>query len=151
MKLVDLNFPDVFHVVSNMREWDRREIFATEWLDDPADYARTVCKYGSFAWVAGDSEPIAVIGARAMWPGVWAPWMFATDAFPRISIGLTRFVRNNMIPSLRQTGAHRAHCLSMVGHEQAHRWLRLLGAEPEGDPLIGWGRNREDFQVFVWR
>lgn len=151
MKLVDINFPDVCYITERMREWDRREIFALLWNDDPKAFADAVCKLGSFAWVAGDTEPIAVVGARAVWPGVWMPFMFATEAFPRISIGLTRFVRNNMIPALRETGAHRAHCYSLVGHDQAHRWLRLLGAQPEGAPVKGFGRNKEDFQVFVWR
>lgn len=150
MKLARLNFPDVHYVAANMRDWDRREIFATRWVDDPSDFAKEVLSYGEFGWVAGGDSPIACFGARALWPGVWIAWMFATDDLPKIGLSLSRFVRNNIIPTLRQVGAHRIHAYSMAGHDDAHRWLRFLGAEIEAEHRA-FGRNGEDFLVFAMR
>lgn len=151
MRLKPLDLADVHHVAVNMRDWDKREIYATRFLDDPLEVASDCMACPHFAWTAwGEKGPIAALGAVPMHPGVWTVWMFATDEFPAIGLHLTKFVKRGMIPALVKQNAHRAQCLSMAGHEEAHRWLRVLGARQEGSPLAGYGRNREDFLFFVW-
>jgi hypothetical protein len=149
VNLAPLTYPDALWVAERMREWDAREVYAGRWTDDPADVARDVasCRMG---WsVSADGAPAAVLGARPIHPGVWSVWMFATPAWPRVSLSVTRFVKRVMIPALRATGAHRAQCASIEGHEEAHRWLEFLGAVREST-LHRFGRNGEDFHLYRW-
>lgn len=139
----------VLRVASNMREWDRREIYATRWIDDPASLARDCIMVGGLSWVAGEDQPIAAVGAFPICPGVWSVWMFATPRFRRIARPLTDFVTGSMVPALKAAGAHRAQCESMVGHDMAHGWLRRLGARQEGIQF-GRGKGGEDFIMFAW-
>jgi hypothetical protein len=140
----------VHHVAANMREWDRKEIFALRWDDDPRSVANDVLRVPGFSWVAFSGDvPAAVIGAAPAWPGVWSVFAFGTDDFSRVALALTKHVRRFMVPALKNQGAHRAQCHSIEGHEDAHRWLKLLGAHTE--PMIrGFGRGRENFIPFVW-
>ena len=136
-------------VIANMREWDRREIFAT--LDgDDADLAEAVGGAGPVTWVAGKGDqPIAVFGCRPMWPGVWSMWFFATDEIDNIGLAVTKVIKNGIVPMLFAEGAHRLECRSMKGHTEAQRWLTVLGAKREGR-LKAFGRGREDFYTYVW-
>lgn len=140
---------DVRFVAANMRAADAAEIFATRWTDAPDDIVTDVMHAGPFVWTTGLERPIAVVGAFPSHPGVWQVFMFATDEFPRIGLGMTRFVRKCMIPALIDSNAHRAQCHSIEGHDVAHRWLESLGAQVES-VAKGWGRNGEDFRVYVW-
>ena len=151
MKLTEPSLPDLLYIVYNMRASDRREIFACRASDSADELAMAALSWGKFAWVAhhGD-KPVAFIGAGQMWPGVWAVWMFATDDFRQIGFGLTKFVKRAMIPAVRQAGAHLAICWSIEGHDEAHRWLRCLGATA-GEPIAGYGKNGEAFIPFTWR
>lgn len=152
MKLASPSLLDVLYITHHMREWDRRELFATRWDEDPDHLAMDVMqRWGEHCWVAGeDRQAIAVIGAMQTWPGMWSVGMFATDDFPRIGLPLTRWVRQVMIPHIVQQGVRRGECKSMEGHTMAHRWLELLGAKREGEPLKNYGKNGETFHTYVW-
>lgn len=143
-------FDTTLYVAERMREWDRREIFAARWNDDPFPLAAECQLYGSFTWIASLDRPIAFIGAAPIHPGVWSVLMFATDEFRKIRLSLTKHVKRVMIPALVEVGAHRAECHSMEGHDEAHAWLELLGAEREG-VRPRFGKNGEDFVCFSWR
>lgn len=154
MKLVNPSLLDVLYVTRNMREWDRREIFATRFNDDPDQLAMDVMRWGPFWWVAGAEvdgrdRAIAVIGATEVWPGMWSVGMFATDDFHHIGLPLTRWVRRSMIPAIVKQGIRRGECRSIEGHEVAHRWLEMLGAKPEGE-LKAYGKGGETFITYVW-
>lgn len=154
MKLANPSLLDVLYVCHNLREWDRKELFATRFDNDPDRLAMDVMGWGPFWWVAGGEvdgrdRAIAVIGATLIWPGVWSVGMFATDDFPRIGLPLTRWVRRRMIPAIVQQGIHRGECRSMEGHEAAHRWLETLGAKREGE-LKGYGKGGETFFTYTW-
>src|SRR3990167_3144441 len=151
MNLLPVTFARALHVAENMREWDKKEIYATRWHDSAEGLARDCVRCGAFGWIAAkDDVPIAAVGAVPVHPGVWSVFMFATDDFQQISLSLTKFVIRVIIPALKATGAHRAECLSMAGHDDAHRWLEVLGARQEGPPVAGWGKGGEDFVRFVW-
>lgn len=145
-----INFPDTLHVCVHMREWDRREVYATRFDDSPLSLAREVVSVGRFGWIAYvDDAPAVVLGANPLWPGVWNVFMLATDDFHKVRFSLVRHVRRVMFPALVAVGAHRAQCFSLEGHEDAHAWMVLLGAKP-GEPIPEYGRDRETFVPFVW-
>lgn len=132
-----------------MRDWDRREIFATRRDDDPLAIAAECAAMGEVAWVAGLEKPIAAFGCFQQWPGVWSMWLFATDEFRRIGIQMTKLIVRSIIPMLFEAGAHRLEARSMEGHEDAQRWLEVIGAKREAT-LHGYGRDGQDFHVYTW-
>lgn len=153
-KLVSIGeapFIDVCYVTQHMREADAAEVHARRWDSDADSLAAEVTTaWGRFGWVVyNDDEPIAILGATQLWPGVWSAWMVATDSFPKVGLFVTRFVRKRMIPLLREDGAHRCDALSAIGHRWAHKWLEKLGARKE-TVLKDYGKNREDFIVYRW-
>src|SRR3546814_2217370 len=72
MRLASLDVDTVRYVAANMREWDRREIGATSWTDDPEELVGKCMACPGYAWVAGLDRPIVVIGGVPLWPGGWS-------------------------------------------------------------------------------
>lgn len=149
MKLTALDPGALAHIVAHMREWDRREIFATRASDDNHAFVQEVLATGPVSWIAGKDVPIAAFGCMPMWKGVWSMWMFATDDIRQIGLGMTKIIVQSIIPSLWNAGAHRLECRSMEGHVDAQRWLGTIGAEREAT-LRGYGREGEDFHIYRW-
>ena len=137
------------HVIDNMREWDRREIFATRTGEDNIQLLEDVLNLPGPAWMASKGGPIALFGCAPLWPGVWSMWFFATDNLHQIGIGVTRVIIKAIVPMLWEGGAHRLECRSMEGHTQAQDWLEVIGARRECT-LARFGREGEDFHVYVW-
>ena len=151
MKIAKPDLPAVQFITRNMREWDRAEIYAMRWGDDPDALAADMVAISQFGFVMGVDRPIAMVGATPLWGGVWSVWAFATDEFRLIQIGLTKFIKRRIIPALYDAGAHRAQCWSIEGHTEAHAWLEFLSAvKQEGPPVKGLGRNGEDFRLYAW-
>ena len=139
------------HIAFNLRERDTAEVFATRWTDDPEDLATDAGNYGEFQWIAAhDDVPVAAIGAIPVWPGVWSVWAFGTDDWNKVVLSLTKHVKRFMIPALYEHKAHRVECRALKDHAEACKWLELLGAHKEA-ALDGFGRHREDFNLYVWR
>ena len=149
MRLAKINHSDLLYVADNMREWDKREVFATRWDDDASELCDAIISGGEFGWIAGQDLPVAAFGAIPTWQGNWQVWMFATDRWPEVALGVTRFIKKVMIPALEESGCHRAECRSMEGHDVAHRWLESLGAYKESE-LPHYGRNGETFYLYRW-
>jgi hypothetical protein len=146
----DLDRASATAVAAGMREWDRREIFATRFSDDIEDFVDDVMASGPLAWVSGlGDEPIAVFGCRELWKGVWSMWLFATDSLDKIGLSMTKLIVRVIVPSIKSFGAHRMECRSMEGHEDAQRWLKVIGANLEST-LKGYGREGQNFHVFTW-
>lgn len=151
MRLVEPNLMDIAYICRNMREWDAKEVFSTRFDDDPDQFAMQVMNW-TLTWVVwGKERPVAVLGAWECWPGRWAAGMFATDEFEQVGLGLTRWVKKRMIPTIRELGLRRAEAKSIDGHVVAHRWLEALGARREGAPHENFGKNGETFHTYVWR
>lgn len=146
-----LERPDLVRDVAlHMRDWDRREIFATREEESVDELCFAVAHAGDYQWVAGrGGEAIAAFGCKPMWRGVFDMWLFATDNIGSIGISLTRLVRNAIVPQLFREGAHRLECRSMEGHIDAHAWLEVIGAKREATH-VGYGRRGEDFHVYTW-
>jgi hypothetical protein len=137
-------------VALNMRDWDRREIFANRWHNDPELIGHEALRLGNqVGWVSGLEEPIAAFGCFQMWPGVWTMWLFATDDFHHIGISMTKLIVRHIVPMLWDAGAHRLEARSMEGHHDAQRWLEVIGAKREAT-LKGYGRDGENFHVYAW-
>lgn len=147
---LSLDFNGLLYVASNMRKWDHKEIFATRWNDDARQLALEAYELCECGWLVVKEKPICAFGAVPIWPGVWNVWCFATDDFPKVALGVTRFIRKKMIPGLTRTGARRAQCYSIEGHKQAHSWLESLGGVRESS-LMNYGKNGETFHLYVWR
>jgi len=138
------------HVAQNMRDWDRREIFATRWNDNPDDLAATIMKLPGPAWLAWrDGQPVAAIGALECWPGVWSPWCFGTHHFGQVALLLTRLGKRAIIPLVRARGGHRLEVKSLDGHVDAQAWLeRAFGFRHEA-AHPGYGRGGETFHTYA--
>lgn len=136
------------YVAANMRADDAAEIYATRRNADPGCLADEAMAIGGMSWTCGlPGEPICCVGAFQAWAGVWNVWMFATDAFPRIGLSMTKFARDVIIPAMRD-GGHRAQCYSSEAHATAHKWLEFLGFRSEAT-LKAYGRQREDFRLYA--
>lgn len=140
----------VTHVVENMRASDKQEIYGLRHSEDPRLVVRDVMAMSNFAWVGWlDSKPHAVFGGGEVRPGVWSMFAFATDEFPRLALGLTRFAKRSVLPMVfGRLGAHRLQCESHESHTSAHKWLELLGAHRESI-LKGYGKDGSNYHQFV--
>lgn len=141
----------VASVLVRARESDRREMWACHWPDEEVGsiMAGVTASMPTAYIVHRDAVPSACFGARAVRPGVYAVWAFATDDWPLVAFPVTKFLKRCMIPGLHAAGAHRAEALSIADHHAAHRWLEMLGARREAT-LAGFGRDREDFHLYAW-
>ncbi|MBL8709835.1 MAG: hypothetical protein JNL25_11625 [Rhodospirillaceae bacterium] len=147
-----LNGDDLLVVAQAMRECDRREIFATRFDNDAVALVDDLLASDPLGAIlcAADGAPVAAMGASEMWPGNWAPWMFATVRWPEVALAATRFARTVLAPALRALGCRRAECRSIFDHQIAHRWLLHLGARHEAT-YPAFGRNGETFLGFVFQ
>lgn len=101
----------------------------------PADIADTVMARPELTWVVWhDGLPAAVIGGTENAPGRWLMFCFSTDAFPKVVLPLTRFVRRTMLPLLfNDLGAIRLEAASHRKNVEVHKWLGLCGAVKVGE------------------
>ena len=137
-------------VARNMRQADRREISATTDQDLPTHCAAVVaCAHLGGVIAAPDGTPACVVFAVRESPGVFQAGMFATDRWPEVAFGATRFVLRRLTPAAMRLGVHRVEARSIEGHDQAHRWLEFLGARRICE-LPGAGKNWETFHLFAW-
>lgn len=156
---IDLRPPcyrDVKFLAENMREQDRREIFATQFHESPSLYARdcmAACQAAITAytvWPAGAERPAAFIGVVWMTPAAAFAFMFGTGEIRRIAAPLSFYIRERMIPNLKFAGLRRVETRSLKANRTACRWLRWLGAAEEAE-LPGFGKRGETFIQFAWR
>lgn len=145
----------VAFVAARMRAADRAEIFATRSDGDASRIAAETMAYARVGCVASwvgegwDVEPVAVVCAIPLWPGVWSVGMYATDRWPLVARRVTRWIARSLMPDLVAAGAHWAECRSLETHATAHRWLERLGAHHEAT-LAAYGRGGETFFLYAW-
>lgn len=140
-------------VALNMRARDFQELSATSPANSREELAGMLARaYGSRDDVLCGSlggEPICIGGTIEVWPNVISLLFFATDAFPRIGLPITRFIRRQLFPRYFAAGVHRIQAVSLAGYDDVHAWLRTLGLEQETGPMPGYGRNGEAFVQFA--
>lgn len=152
MKLDAPTPEDVRQVAAQMRERDQAEFLAVSHAKTHAELVEAlVARYGG----AGDAicaytdRPVAVGAMVRHRPNVVSLAFFATDQFPEIALGLTKFIRDRLFPCYRAEGVHRIECVSMEGYDAAHRWIGLLGLKREA-VLPKFGKGGETFLQFAW-
>lgn len=141
----------LLHVARHMRAADAAEIFALRFDDDRdrvAMEAKAHSRFGALAYAG--AEPVAAIGAAEVTPGVFEMWLFATEAWPRVSRAVARYALASLVPALLADGGRRGQCLSLSTRSDAHRFLGGLGFVREA-VLPGRGRNGETFFLYAWR
>lgn len=142
---------DVRTVALAMRERDFAEITATNSVGTRDELADLLAfRYGGRRDVLvgkHDDDPICIGGTIEMWPGVMSLLFFATDDFPKIGRGITRWLKRELFPRYLDAGIHRIQAISLDGYDEVHAWLRALGLTEEGR-FPGFGRNGEAFVQF---
>jgi hypothetical protein len=151
---IDQARPDQVRFVSEwMRARDYAEISALYSADTREELVDTLTaiygKADDTLCASWRGTPVAVGGFYQIRPGTCAMGMWATDLFPRVGLGLTRFLVKTMMPALERAGVHRFECASLEGYDEVHAWLRTLGLEQEGPPRRNYGKNGESFVMFA--
>ncbi|WP_291644517.1 hypothetical protein [Bosea sp. (in: a-proteobacteria)] len=153
MKIEPATARDVWQVAVKMRSADYEEFSAVSFSRSRAELAEDLAaRYGDRhdVLVAYRGETPACIGGFIMArPNVVTLLFFATDEFPHIGLGITRFIRQNLFPKLEQEGVHRFEAVSLATHSEAHKWLGVLGLTAETGPMLDYGRDGEAFIQFA--
>jgi hypothetical protein len=144
----------VRQVALYMRERDFKEFAAVSAFDDRGDIADALAeRYGESPEIhvgyAGDT-PVCVGGTVQARPNVITLLFFATDDFPKIGLGITRYIRKQLFPRLIKAGVHRIEAVAMTDYAETRAWLRTIGLEAETGPLLGYGKNGEPFVQYSW-
>jgi len=143
---------DVRAVALAMRDDDFAEFTATSYADDRNRLAHDLSlKYGGRDDVLvgmADGVPVCIGGTIEAWPGVISLLFLATDKFPLIGRGITRWIRRELFPRYLDSGIHRIQAISHAEHAGAHAWLKALGLREEAR-FKGFGREGQDFIQFA--
>jgi RimJ/RimL family protein N-acetyltransferase len=140
------------HIVANLRERDRREIYALRWDDEPDHLIADLVAYSGPLWRQWDwdGEPIAIVGATPRRPGVAMVGAFGTELWPKAIRAMTAYVLRDLIPTLVGADYHRAEAYAMAANIDSRRWIEALGGQREAW-LHAYGKGREDFILYTWR
>jgi hypothetical protein len=148
----------VLHVVTHMREMDRREIFLMlpDFVESSfaavtslmADKARVALGVGL------DGSPFCAV-VLLICKSESSPWLataslFATDDFPKLAPWLIRHVRRRVIPALLADGVNRVEARALECYAATRRFLRACGAREEAR-LVDQGPNGEPYVLCAWR
>lgn len=154
MRISDATPEDIWNVAVSMRDSDFREfsaVYAGQTREELADaLTERFAGRPEIIAVSVGQEAIVIGAVLELRPNVGTLLFYATDELPRVAFGLTRFLKQNLFPRLKDAGLHRLECVSIDGHTDAHRWIEALGLKREGEPLLGYGRNKETFHAFSW-
>lgn len=140
---------DLRHVIDNLRKDDLRELSATTYVFDPPAYTDKIWNAGVFQVFYAKDEPAGVCGWVPLWPGVVSLFAFGTDRWPEVAIGVTKYIRRFMMPTLAATRVHRAQALALADREDVDFFLRSF------DPTLvtefpKFGGSGEDFRLYTW-
>lgn len=151
ISIEEVNLRDLSFIIANMRDMDRKEILCQYPYDDDRENLKVlthgVMAAQSFKHIAKlKGQPVAVFGMQEVSPKRFKGWAFGTDKMKRAVPAITKFIQEKYITHLEQY-ANRIEAESLVGHEQAHKWLVGLGSTPVLT-MKKIGKNGEDFILF---
>lgn len=139
---------DLTYIAVNMRDSDWREIACQV----PAGTKRSEVGARSLShetWTAHlDGQPVAAFGVVPATVSVLLLWAWGTTRMRRTIPAISRFVNETLAAEWVERGITRVEARSIVGHEEAHRWMRGFGAQEQ--PCPGWGSHGEAFILFWW-
>ena len=146
---------DLCFIAANLRDEDKREIFASAVLASATEAAMLSWYSAGPDWcwtVWLDDQPQAAFGISYLshyQPHMRSAWAWGTDRFKRCAPAITRFCKQEWPHRLIAEGVTRVEIRSLQGHDIAHRWLAALPARHEAD-LINFGVNGETFQQWAF-
>ena len=146
------SYDDCLHIAEHMVAEDVLEMKATSPQFTPEGLAALCDGYRETAVIAykGDT-PVATIGVIPVRQGVYSCYMFVTDLFPMIGLGMTRWAKRVYFPGLRAMGAHRVETHIIESHTKTHSWLRAIGMKREAFvPCFGAGKENFVRYSKVW-
>lgn len=138
-----LNYDDALYLARNMREIDKREIYALMFEDSPEQFAQECVSIGGICIKDKNGVPFMMCGIHECWPHVGNAWMVATDAISQNGISATKVARL----LVTNKHYHRIQAMSAVFHSVSHAWLKLLGFTPVYTARQ-FGKNKEDYIMF---
>lgn len=145
---------DITFVCRHMRPWDEREFMALSNANSRAELAEHLtARFPNYPDLYGfycDDDPVGVGAMVQARPGVVTIGFLATDDFPKIALPIAKWVRRTLFPQYREAGVHRIECVSIEGHDEAHKWIRMCGLKQEAPPFRGYGRGGESYCQFSW-
>lgn len=143
---------DIARVALNMRDRDLAELSAMSYVNGRAEAAEVLVeRYTGRSGVECaklNGVPVAIGSMLWTRPGVVSLLFYATDAFPKVAVGLTRYIRNGPMREAKGR-AHRIECFSLSSYTEMRQWVEGFGLRPEAT-LRQFGRNGEDFIVYAW-
>lgn len=152
--LTEIELPSLEYICLNLRDVDKREVYNVLDHDNPmilamqAYYVAVNKGRGRIAWHNG--RPAAYIAVSEERPTVWSVSLFGTADFKAVAVDCVRWLRPTIVEMISERGGRRLHCDSHVDHREAHAFLTMLGARPEGPPMRHFGKDGSDYQRFVW-
>ncbi len=149
MKIEDATPDAVYRVALRMRALDLAEFSACLPVDDREGVAVMLAeRYGKLTGTMV-FDGVAIGGGYEFRPNTLSLLFFATDAFPSIAYGLTRWMSRTYIPAMEAAGIHRIEATSSMGYAEMHRWLGMQGFRKEGEHP-NFGKRGETFATFAW-
>jgi hypothetical protein len=149
---VEFNREDIAYIVRNMRDRDRREIFALRWDDDEDALIDQLHASAGAMWRLWfyQGEPVAMNGVLPLRKGVVCANAFGTDKWRHIVRPMIHWSVNWVIPCLKVAGWHRGEAYALAANADGRKFIELLGGKLEAY-LYHYGREREDFVLYHWR
>lgn len=146
---------DICFVASNLRDEDKREVFASARLQSGTEAgAISFLSSPDWCWTAwlGD-QPVAAFGVGlgnpVHQPHIRHGWLFGREGTRRCIPAITRFCVQEWPKRLISEGVTRVEVRSIDGHDIAQKWLLASRARYEGR-MTGYGTDGEDFHLFAW-
>ena len=151
IRIATATLEDLATIASWLSPVDRMELACTRDPDDYMSLARDAHKT-LIHKVALDHAmtPVFAFGAHPAGVGAATVWGYKTSQGTRAVKAVTRYLRDEMIPSLRNIGVVRATCFVHKDNHGSRLWLSRLGFRPRatpggiGTPLLLYQRDEPD-------
>lgn len=136
-------------LATRLRARDVLEVTCMEDDDDVVAWAAANARRPGMHWalIGADNQPVAMGGARWLWPGVAETWLAASEDLPRYAAELLRAVRR-LHEHLAGHGIRRFQTMCQASYATGHRFLARLGYVVEGRAR-GWGKRGEDYDFMA--
>jgi len=141
---------DATYVMSWLRPADEEEVMCQV----PAGMRRDHMAYNllmsgdNFAARQGD-QPVGFFGTAPLNAACLSVWALGTRHMWRAVSAMNRFLIDEHLPARIEQGYRTMEARSIIGHTDAHHWIRQLGGVQHG-PAFEFGRDREHFLLFRW-
>lgn len=146
----DATLRDATYVMWNLRPADVEEVMCQvpEGLSPNSMAYNLLFSGDTFAARNGD-QPVGFFGTSPINASCLSVWALGTRHMWRAVSAMNRFLVDEHLPARIEQGYRTMEARSIIGHTDAHHWIRQLGGKPLGEPF-DFGRNGEQFILFRW-